>query len=50
MLIGVVGMQLAAGPHAFVARLLPFYGPQEVIASSLTASGPVLGPLLLTVA
>jgi hypothetical protein len=50
VLIGVVGLQLAAGPHAFVARFLPFHGPQEVITSSLTASGPVLAPLRLTVA
>lgn len=49
VLIGVVGMQLAVEHDNAVARVLPFYGPEEIIRSSLTpAGGPVLGPLLLT--
>jgi hypothetical protein len=50
VLIGVIGLQLAAGPNAFVSRLLPFHGPQEIITASLTSSGAVLQPLLVTVA
>lgn len=49
VLIGVVGMQLAMGPHSPIARLLPFYGPRQLISSSLAAHGQVAGPLLLTV-
>ncbi|UDY34523.1 hypothetical protein [Dermatobacter hominis] len=49
VLIGVVGMQLAVEPDNAVAKALPFYGPQQVIESSLTsAGGPILWPLLLT--
>ncbi|UDY34528.1 hypothetical protein [Dermatobacter hominis] len=32
-----------------MAKVLPFYGPQQLIESSLTpAGGPILWPLLLT--
>jgi hypothetical protein len=49
VLIGVVGMQLAVEPDNAVAKVLPFYGPQQLIESSLTpAGGPILWPLLLT--
>jgi hypothetical protein len=50
VLIGVVGMQLATNPTSAVARLLPFYGPRQLISSSLTAHGPIAWPLLLTFA
>jgi hypothetical protein len=48
VLIGVVGMQLAVNPASAVSRVLPFYGPQELISSSLVADGPIAGPLVLT--
>ena len=48
VLIGVVGMQLAMEPHSPIARLLPFYGPRQLISSSLAAHGQVAWPLLLT--
>lgn len=49
VLIGVVGMQLAVEPDNAVAKVLPFYGPQQLIESSLSpAGGPILWPLVLT--
>jgi hypothetical protein len=48
VLIGVVGLELAVEPHSAVAKVLPFYGPQELISSSLSDHGPIVGPLLLT--
>ncbi len=48
VLIGVVGMQLAMDPTSPVARILPFYGPRELIASSLGTEGPIAWPILLT--
>jgi hypothetical protein len=48
VLIGVVGMELAVGPDSAVAKVLPFYGPQQLISSSLSEAGPIVGPLLLT--
>ena len=51
VLIGVVGMQLAVEPDNAVAKVLPFYGPQQLIESSLLPSGgPILWPVLLTLA
>jgi len=51
VLIGVVGMQLAVEPDNAVAKVLPFYGPQRLIESSLTPfGGPLLWPVLLTLA
>ena len=51
VLIGVVGMQLAVEPDNAVAKVLPFYGPQQLIESSLSpAGGPILWPLVLTAA
>jgi len=49
VLVGVVGMQLAVDPTSPVAAVLPFYGPQELITSSLHAQGLIAWPLLLTV-
>jgi hypothetical protein len=48
VLIGVVGLQLAAGPDTAVARILPFDGPRQVITASLDAGGPVAWPLIVT--
>lgn len=48
VLIGVVGLQLAVAPDSLVSKLLPFYGPQELISSSLSSTGPILAPLLVT--
>lgn len=48
VLIGVVGIQLAVEPHTPVSKVLPFYGPQELISASIHRGGAVLGPLLLT--
>lgn len=48
VLIGVVGMQLAIDDDAAVAKLLPFYGPQELILASLSSQGAILGPIVLT--
>ena len=50
VLIGVVGMQLATSSGSAVARVLPFYGPRQLIASSLVADGPIAWPLALTLA
>lgn len=51
VLIGVVGMQLAVEPDNAVARVLPFYGAQQLIDSSLEPTGgPILWPLALSVA
>lgn len=49
VLIGVVGMQLATNSDSPVAHVLPFYGPRQLISSSLVADGPIAGPLLLTI-
>jgi hypothetical protein len=35
VLIGVVGVQLAAGPAAPIAKLLPFYGPLRIIDAGI---------------
>lgn len=48
VLIGVIGMELAVGPDAAVARVLPFYGPQQLIEASLSQDGAIVGPLVLT--
>ncbi len=48
VLIGVVGLQLATSADSLVSRLLPFHGPEELIRSSLTTTGPVAWPLLVT--
>jgi hypothetical protein len=48
VLIGVIGMELAVAPDSAVAKVLPFYGPQQLISSSLSSQGPLVGPLLLS--
>jgi len=48
VLIGVVGIELAVNPQSAIAKVLPFYGPQELVTASLSDHGPILGPLLLT--
>ncbi|HEV7204562.1 MAG TPA: hypothetical protein VGN18_08105 [Jatrophihabitans sp.] len=45
LLIGVVGVQLAVGPEAVVAKLLPFYGPRRIIDIGVSGHGSVWGPL-----
>jgi hypothetical protein len=49
ILIGVVGMQLATSPDSVVAKVLPFYGPRQVIAAGVSGHGAVAGPLVLSV-
>lgn len=48
VLIGVVGMQLAAELTSPVSRVLPFYGPRQILAASTEPGGAVLLPLLQT--
>lgn len=48
VLIGVVGIQLAAELSSTVSKVLPFYGPRRLIASSLTRNGPIAGPVFQT--
>ena len=50
VLIGVVGLQLAVDTDSAVSKVLPFYGPQRLIESSLHPTGPILWPLALTLA
>lgn len=49
VLIGVVGMQMAVDPDSWVSKILPFYGPQELISSSISPTGPILWPAVITV-
>ncbi len=48
VLIGVVGVQMAVEAGSTVSRVLPFHGPQEIIASSMTADGQIAWPLAAT--
>ncbi len=48
VLIGVIGLQLSANPKSFIARILPFHSPRQIIASSLDAQGAIAAPLLQT--
>ena len=48
VLIGVVGMQLAIDPDATVAKVLPFYGPRQLIEASIHHQGLILVPVLQT--
>ncbi len=48
VLIGVIGIQMAVGAHATVAKALPFYGPRRLIDASLSPDGSIAGPLLQT--
>lgn len=48
VLIGVVGMQLAVGPDAVVAKVLPFYGPRRLIETASHHHGAIVGPVIQT--
>lgn len=48
VVIGVVGIQMAAAPSSIVAKVLPFHEPQVLITTGFVGHGPVLVPLLLT--
>ncbi len=48
VLIGVVGMQLAASPDALASKLLPFYGARQLIDVGASSQGEIVGPLLLS--
>ena len=50
VLIGVVGVQMAVDVTSPVSRFLPFYGPRQLLASSMVSNGPILMPLLETAA
>lgn len=50
ILIGVVGMQLAVTPTSMVAKFLPFYGPAQLLQTSVESSGAILVPVLKTAA
>lgn len=50
VLIGVIGVQLAVDLHSTVSKVLPFYGPRRLIASSLVHTGAIAVPLLQTAA
>lgn len=50
VLIGVVGMQLATDPGSLASRLLPFHGAQQLLDTGVHGHGPVLVPLLVTLA
>ena len=47
VLIGVVGVQLAADRSSTVSKVLPFYGPRQILAASTDPHG-LLVPLLQT--
>lgn len=46
MIIGVVGIQMAAPPSSVVAKLLPFHEPQALIIAGVHGRGAILLPLL----
>lgn len=48
VLIGVVGIQLAARHDSVVAECLPFYGPRRLIEVGITGQGAMAGPVLQT--
>lgn len=48
MIIGVVGVQMAAAPGSVVAKLLPFHQPQALIIAGVAGHGAVLVPMLAT--
>ena len=49
LMIGVVGMQLAVGPDAAIAKFLPFYGPRRLIEGASQQQAAILGPVVQTV-
>ena len=50
VVIGVVGIQMAADPGSAVAKVLPFHEPQALIIAGFDGHGAVLAPLAWTVA
>lgn len=48
VLIGVVGMQMAVEVTSPVSKVLPFYGPRELIEASTHPQGGLLIPVLQT--
>jgi len=48
VLIGVVGIQLATRLDSVSSKLLPFYGPRELLEASLYRQGPIGRPLFQT--
>ena len=48
VIIGVVGIQMAADPESIVAKALPFHQPQALIIAGVDGQGAVLLPLLWT--
>lgn len=50
VVIGVVGVQMAADPGSAVAKVLPLHEPQALIIAGFEGHGPVLVPLAWTVA
>lgn len=48
VIIGVVGIQMAADPGSTVAKVLPFHQPQALIIAGVDGQGAVLLPLLWT--
>ncbi len=49
ILIGVVGIQLSLDPSVGLAKVLPFYGPERLIDSSLGSSYPVRTAVAISV-
>ena len=49
VLIGVVGIQLAARRDSVVAKCLPFYGPRRLIEDGINGGGSMAGPVLQTI-
>ncbi len=50
ILIGVVGIQLSLDPSVGLAKVLPFYGPEQLIDSSLGSGYPVWTAVVASVA
>jgi hypothetical protein len=48
VVIGVVGIQMAADPDSVVAKVLPFHEPQALIIAGMDGHGSVLTPLIWT--
>jgi hypothetical protein len=48
VLIGIVGIQLAARHDTVVAKCLPFYGARRLIDDGIAGSGGMAGPVLQT--
>ena len=48
VIIGVVGIQMAADPGSVVGRVLPFHEPQALIIAGVDGQGAIVLPLLWT--